>query len=134
MIGCMIPFGIAMERTGMAEIISASVSGALAGAHPLAVMLALAVLATSLSLIISNVAATVLLVPLVLAADLGADPRSLALLVAVSAQNSFILPTHQVNALLMDPGGYSTRDYLRAGSVMTILFLAIATIFIYVFI
>lgn len=134
LIGCMIPFGIAMERTGMAEIISASVSGALAGAHPLAVMLALAVLATSLSLIISNVAATVLLVPLVLAADLGADPRSLALLVAVSAQNSFILPTHQVNALLMDPGGYSTRDYLRAGSVMTILFLAIATIFIYVFI
>ncbi len=134
LIGCMIPFGIAMERTGMSEIISSSVSGALAGAHPLAVMLALAVLATSLSLIISNVAATVLLVPLVLAADLGADPRSLALLVAVSAQNSFILPTHQVNALLMDPGGYSTRDYLRAGSVMTILFLAIATIFIYVFI
>jgi len=134
LIGCMIPFGIAMERTGMAEIISASVSGALAGAHPLAVMLALAVLATSLSLIISNVAATVLLVPLVLAADLGADPRSLALLVAVCAQNSFVLPTHQVNALLMDPGGYSTRDYLRAGSVMTILFLGIATIFIYVFI
>jgi di/tricarboxylate transporter len=71
---------------------------------------------------------------LVLATDLGVDPRSLALLVAVCAQNSFVLPTHQVNALLMDPGGYSIRDYLKAGSVMTILFLAIATIFMYVFI
>jgi di/tricarboxylate transporter len=134
LIGCMIPFGIAMERTGMAELLSGSIALALAGAHPLAVMLAIAIFATTLSLIISNVAATVLLVPLVLATDLGVDPRSLALLVAVCAQNSFVLPTHQVNALLMDPGGYSIRDYLKAGSVMTILFLAIATIFMYVFI
>ncbi|MFO7699532.1 MAG: hypothetical protein R6W79_02865, partial [Acidimicrobiia bacterium] len=39
----------------------------------------------------------------------------LALLVAVCASNSFLLPTHQVNALLMGPGGYRNSDYLRGG-------------------
>jgi len=36
--------------------------------------------------------------------------------VAVSASNTFILPTHQVNALIMRPGGYRTKDYMRAGT------------------
>jgi len=51
---------------------------------------------------------------------------SLALLVAVAASNSFALPTHQVNALFMAPGGYRGRDYLVAGGVMTVIFLVIA--------
>jgi di/tricarboxylate transporter len=50
----------------------------------------------------------------------------LALLVAVCASNSFVLPTHQVNALFMSPGGYRNADYIRAGGIMTLLFLAIA--------
>ena len=136
LIGGLIPFGIAMENTGASMAIASSFVDLLAGAHPIAVMLSVAVLTTALSLIISNVAATVLLVPLVLilSAGIGADPRALALLVAVSSQNSFILPTHQVNALLMDPGGYTPRDYLKAGGVMTVLFICIATIFIYLFV
>lgn len=136
LIGGLIPFGIAMENTGASMAIASSFVDLLAGAHPIAVMLSVAVLTTALSLIISNVAATVLLVPLVLilSAGIGADPRALALLVAVSSQNSFILPTHQVNALLMDPGGYTPRDYLKTGGVMTVLFICIATIFIYLFV
>ena len=56
----------------------------------------------------------------------GVDGRALALLVAVCASNSFVLPTHQVNALFMSPGGYRNADYIRAGGIMTLLFLAIA--------
>ena len=54
----------------------------------------------------SNVGATVLMVPLAMnmAADAGADPRVAALAVALAASNTFILPTHQVNALVMRPG------------------------------
>ena len=73
------------------------------------------------------------LVPLVM--DLGRlsglDPRAMALLVGVCAQNSFLLPTHQVNALLMAPGGYRNGDYLKAGGAMTLLFLPIAVLGIY---
>jgi len=70
---------------------------ALIGTHPIVILTTVAVLATVLSLIISNVAATVLLVPLVMMTGTGIEPTALALLVAVSASNPFILPTRQVN-------------------------------------
>lgn len=108
-------------------------TGAVGGAHPVFLLFAVALLATGLSLVISNVAATVLLVPLVMLTgfNTGVDPRALALLVAICSQNSFILPTHQVNALLMEPGGYTTSDYLKAGGVMTLIFIAVAVTLIY---
>jgi di/tricarboxylate transporter len=48
--------------------------------------------------------------------------------------NSFILPTRQVNALQMEPEGYTPNDYLKAGSMMTIIFIATAVILIYLLI
>ncbi len=70
----------------------------------------------------------VLLAPLVMIVGekAGVDGRALALLVAVCASNSFVLPTHQVNALFMSPGGYRNADYIRAGGIMSLLFLALA--------
>ncbi|MCQ8894062.1 MAG: SLC13 family permease [Methanolinea sp.] len=133
LIGGLIPLGIAVEKSGAASLLAGSLTGMLSGAHPLVVMLVVALVATGLSLIISNVAATILLVPLVMLAGqgMGVDPRALALLVAVCAQNSFILPTHQVNALLMGPGGYRPRDYIRTGSIMSAVFIAIAVTLMY---
>ena len=54
----------------------------------------------------SNVGATALLVPIAIniALATGADPAMFALTVALATSNSFILPTHQVNALIMGPG------------------------------
>jgi len=133
LIGGLIPLGIALEKSGAAAVLAGFLAGVLAGSHPLVVMVAVAVLATLLSLIISNVAATILLVPpvMLLGAGTATDPRALALLVAVCAMNSFILPTHQVNALLMGPGGYTQKDYLKAGSIMSALFIGIAVTLIY---
>ena len=55
------------------------------------------------ALVASNVGATVLMVPLAMnmAMQIGADPKILALTVGIAASNTFILPTHQVNALLI---------------------------------
>jgi di/tricarboxylate transporter len=124
----LIPLGIAMDRSGAAAYVADGLFHLLEGTPVLIILAATAVLSTLFSLFMSNVAATVLLVPLVIimGTKTGIDPRPLALLVAVSTSNSFILPTHQVNALFMAPGGYRNRDYLRAGSVMTLLFLAVA--------
>ena len=47
------------------------------------------------------------------------------LIVAIAASNAFLLPTHQVNALLMGPGGYRVAGYLRAGLAMSALFLVV---------
>lgn len=131
----LIPLGIAMEKTGAASYLASQMMEVLGSGHTLIILMAIAVLTTLFSLFMSNVAATVLLVPLVieLAQLAGIDPRGAALLVGVSASNSFLLPTHQVNALLMGPGGYRNADYMRAGGGMTLLFLIIAVGYIYLF-
>ena len=74
-----------------------------------------------------SVGATVLLVPLAvnIAVGAGADPAVFALTVAIATSNSFLIPTHQVNALIMGPGGYSVPDFMRAGGIMTVLFLIV---------
>ncbi|MGC9434881.1 MAG: SLC13 family permease [Methanomicrobiales archaeon] len=125
LIAGLIPLGLAMDTSGAAAYLASGLVDLLAGQPAILLLLVVALLAMFFSLFMSNVAATVLLVPLVvvMAEGSGIDPRALALLVAVSAANSFILPTHQVNALIMGPGGYRNRDYMRAGLPMSVVFL-----------
>jgi di/tricarboxylate transporter len=89
---------------------------------------AVATLATFFTLVMSNVGATVLLVPLAVNIAIGvdADPAVFALTVAIATSNSFLIPTHQVNALIMGPAGYRVPDFLRAGGGMTVLFLVVS--------
>jgi len=124
----LLPLGAAVQSSGLANYVALH-SLAAFGAVPAWVLQALlAVLATAFTLVISNVGATVLLVPLAinLAVATGADPAMFALTVAISTSNSFILPTHQVNALIMGPGGYGVIDFLRAGSIMSVIFLVVS--------
>jgi di/tricarboxylate transporter len=120
----LIPLGTAFEITGTAAYIAQKVLGAVGDPSPLVLMLVISLLTSFFSLVASNVGAVVLMVPLAMnmAFAIGTDPLVAALVVAVSASNTFILPTHQVNALIMRPGGYKTRDYIRAGFGMTVLY------------
>jgi len=92
-------------------------------------------LATGFTLVISNVGATVLLVPLVvnMAIASGTDPRMAALVVGIATSNSFMLPTHQVNALYMGPGRYRSVDFMKAGGIMSILFIVVLVAILYLF-
>jgi di/tricarboxylate transporter len=123
----LIPLSIAMEKTGSALYLASAVMDVIQGSHLVLTVLTVAIIATIFSLFMSNVAATVVLAPLVInMAQIGGyDPRGMVLLVAVSAANSFLLPTHQVNVMLKTRGGYSNLDYLKAGGGMTIIFLTI---------
>ena len=127
LLASLIPLGMAVENTGTAAWI-AQQTLVLLGDVPIWVLqTALAALATFFTLVMSNVGATVLLVPLAvnLAIEAGANPAVFALTVAIATSNSFLIPTHQVNALLMGPGGYSVGDFMRTGGIMTILFLVV---------
>lgn len=128
LLAALIPLGQAVERTGTAAWIASGVIGATGGLPPLVVLLVIGALTTVFTLVVSNVGAAVLLVPLAanVAVGLDADPRVFGMMVAIAASNSFILPTHQVNALFMGPGGYRVADYVRSGSVLSVLFLLIA--------
>lgn len=135
LIAGLIPLGIAMQKTGAAELLAGEVMGLIPSDQPLLLIMVVAALSTLFSLFMSNVASTVVLAPLVInmARIGGLDSRPLVLLVAVCAANSFILPTHQVNAMLMTPGGYQNKDYFRAGGGMTILFLFVVITMFYLF-
>ncbi len=131
----LIPLGLAMQKTGTAAFLAGNVISLVQGSNIFLMLLAISALTTLLSLFMSNVGAAVILFPMVIsiAGSLGIDPRPLALLVAVSTANSFILPTHQVNALLKTPGRYRNIDYLKAGSGLTLIFLLVVTSIFYFF-
>jgi di/tricarboxylate transporter len=127
LLGGLIPLGIAFEKTGAAKLIAETIMTMMGDVSPLVLLTVIGMLTSFFTLVASNVGATVLMVPLAMnmAGAAGADPRIAALVVAVACSNTFILPTHQVNALIMRPGGYKTKDYFRAGAGMTILYLVV---------
>ena len=131
----LIPLGMAFEKTGTAAFIAKFILGMLGQPSPIVLLAAIGVMTSFFTLVVSNVGATVLLVPLCMnmAVMAGGDPRMAALVVGLSASNTFVLPTHQVNALIMRPGGYRTVDYAKAGAVMTVIFLAVELTILYFF-
>ena len=124
----LLPLGIAVETSGTADYVVKHLLASIGDVSPWILQTMVALLATGFSLVISNVGATVLLVPFAinLAFATGADASMFALTVAISTSNSFLIPTHQVNALIMGPGNYRVADFLRAGSIMTVLFLVVS--------
>jgi len=131
----LIPLGIATQKTGTAAWIAGSILHIIGDVTPIVLLMVIGVLSTLFTLVISNVGATVLLVPLVVNMALAAhtDPRMAALVVGLATSNSFVLPTHQVNALYMGPGRYRTIDFIKAGSLISILFLVVMITMIYLF-
>ncbi len=127
LLASLIPLGQAMNDTGTAAWIAQRILGILGDIPAFAMQIVLALLATLFSLVMSNVGATTILVPIAISIALatGANPAMYALIIALSTSNAFIIPTHQVNALIMGPGGYRVKDFVRAGSPMSVLFLVV---------
>lgn len=124
----LIPLGEAVQNTGTAAWIAEQILTLLHGWPIWSLQAGIALLATAFTLVMSNVGATVLLVPLAvsIAMAAGADPAIFALTVAISTSNSFLIPTHQVNALIMGPAGYKVMDFVKSGGIMTVLFLVVS--------
>ncbi|MBF0264239.1 MAG: SLC13 family permease [Gammaproteobacteria bacterium] len=127
LLASLIPLGLAVESSGTAKWIAEQVLTVVGHAPVWIIQTSIALLATFFTLVMSNVGATVLLVPLAvnIALGVGADPALFALTVAIATSNSFLIPTHQVNALIMGPAGYRVADFMKAGGIMTVLFIIV---------
>lgn len=127
LLASLIPLGIAVGESGTAEWIAKETMGVVGGMPSWVILSSIAILTTVFTMVMSNIGSTILLVPIAISVAIqsGENPAVYALVVAITASNSFLIPTHQVNALVMDPGGYKVSDYMRVGGVMTILFLSI---------
>jgi di/tricarboxylate transporter len=136
LLGGLIPLGMAMDQTGTAQWIA---TGIVAGfgplMNPLLLLILLAVLSCGFTMVISNVGACTLLIPLgiSIANQIGVDPRVAAVVVGLGVSNSFILPTHQVNVLYMGPGEYRTRDYIKIGGGLAVIYIVILVAMTYLF-
>ncbi|RQD69436.1 MAG: SLC13 family permease [Tindallia sp. MSAO_Bac2] len=131
----LIPLGSAMQKTGAAEWLADQLIRTIQGGPPILLLFSVAFIASFFSLFMSNVGAVVVLVPLVtsMATMEGLDPRPVALLAAVCASNSFMLPTHQVNALILSPGGYRNADFIKAGGGMTFIYILVTVMIFHFF-
>jgi di/tricarboxylate transporter len=124
----MIPLSIALETTGTADVIAVWLNE-MSGLTTIAISAVLLITASSISLILSGQAAAVIMAPVAIAAatPLGVDPRALAMVVAIGCSLAFISPLgHPANLLMMGPGGYSFRDYVKLGLPLTLLSFIVA--------
>ena len=125
LIAGMWPLGTALASTGLADTVAASLAGMAHGLPTLALAGLLLSGAGLLSQVIGGqVAVPILLAPIALAiaAETGTDPRSLAMAVALGSSLGFLTPVgHPVNTLVMGPGGYSSRDFVRVGGLLLLV-------------
>ncbi|MCW8809132.1 MAG: SLC13 family permease [Rhodanobacter sp.] len=130
-IACLIPLGWSMDATGTAAWIAQEVLQHLGGAAPWVLQACLAVLTLLFSQVMSNVGATVMMVPIAIsvAVATGGNPSAYALIVAVSSSNTFLLSSgHPALMMVTGPGGYRGKDFLRVGAPLTVLVLVVTLV------
>ena len=127
----MIPFGVALERTGAATGLAHWIVTAVGGITPTVVLGVILLLAVVLTQLIENAAAAIILAPLAyqVAKATGADPKPFMVGLAICVSAAFCTPiAHESTILVMGPGRYEFKHYLQVGGVMAILTWLVATI------
>jgi di/tricarboxylate transporter len=137
LIAGMLPLGIAMEKSGAAAWLAGGLMQTIGSRGELAIMAGLFFLAMMISQVMPNPAVAVLLAPIAIsaAATPGVSVRRLAMTIAIAASSSFFSPVgHPANVLVMGPGGYRFRDYVRVGLPLALLVMLAALFLIPIFI
>jgi len=123
LIAGMWPLSIAIRSSGLAEAAIGALQGMWGQISPLAVAAILV-----LTQFMSGQVASLVLAPvaIVAATTIGIDPRGFAMAVALGCSLAFPTPFgHPVNVMVMNPGNYRFRDYLRVGIPLTIVSIAV---------
>lgn len=128
-----LPLGLAMEKTGAAQLLAQATLGPIGAFGPVVVLAALYLLTAVLTEFMSNNATAVLMAPIAIgtAAAMGIDARPLLMAVCFAASTSFATPVgYQTNTMVLHPGGYRYADFMRIGIPLNLLFWVLAVIFI----
>jgi di/tricarboxylate transporter len=130
-LACLIPLGWAMDRTGAAAWIAQEVLRYLGNWPQWALQSVIAILALFFSQVVSNVGATVMMVPMAINIALASNgsPAVYALIVAISTSNSYIIASaNPVLTIFAFTGGFRARDFVRVGLPLTILMLVVTLV------
>lgn len=123
-----LPLGLALERHGVAAKGAEILLAGTAGLAPAWTLAALFGAAAAVSLATSNAAAAVILAPVAgaVALQAGLPERTALLAVVYGCSCAFVAPFSQCNLMVASPGGYRARDFLRAGSLLSLVVAAVA--------
>jgi len=127
-LACLIPLGWAMDSTGAAAWLAQEILRYLGNWPQWALQAVIAMLALLFSQVVSNVGATVMMVPMAINIALASNgnPAVYALIVAISTSNTFIIASaNPVLTIVAGPGGYRAADFLRIGLPLTLLLLVV---------
>lgn len=128
-IAAAIGLGAALQESGAANWIAENLieiaSMAFAGPWlPYALLLVVYLVSMALTETITNVAVASLMTPIAISVAIAGEvsPRPFVIAVAIAASLSFVTPVgYQTNLMVMGPGGYVPRDYLKLGTPLAIL-------------
>jgi di/tricarboxylate transporter len=129
----MLPFSLALERTGGVELGANALKAVTSGAGTYGVLACLFAITALLGLFISNTATAVLMAPvaIALAKDLQASPYPFAMTVALAASTAFMTPVSSpVNTLVVGPGNYTFGDFMRVGTPFSLVVLVVSVIMV----
>ena len=135
LLGAMIPVGEVLELTGGSQLIA---NALLSISHFLspAMMVVMIMVFMTVSDVVNNAAAAVLIAPIVIgiAQGMGVSPDPFLMAVVLGGSSSFITPIgHQSNTLVMGPGGYKFSDYWRMGIFLEIINIVVGVPLILIF-
>ncbi len=133
MIAAMIPMGVALQKTGTAQLIANALVNHVGSIHPLFLLGSVFLLTTTFSQVINNSATAVLMAPIaILAADsLNLSPEPFMIVVAISASTAFLTPIGTTtNAMVMTAGGYKFLNYLKVGAPLLLMFFIITMLLV----
>lgn len=124
LIFAMLMIGVGMQRAGAIALVAGWVAPWLAGTSPLVTLIAVYLLTSTLTEMITNNAVAVVMTPIVigLADGIGVDARPLVVAVMFAASASFATPIgYQTNTLVFAAGNYRFSDFLRIGLPMNVV-------------
>ena len=124
----MLPVGVALNKTGASVMFAESIVRVFQNSGHLALLTGFVLLTVALTQVINGAAAVTVIAPIAIATaqQVGMEPRSAALAVAVASSMAFMSPLgHAVNVMVMGAGGYTFRDYARVGIPLTVLLVVV---------
>ena len=124
LMACLIPLGWAMDTTGAAAWIAGHTIERLPHGLPLWVIeVLLGLLTTLFALVISQVGATIVMVPMAinLALAAGGDPTVFAMITALSASNNLMTASNPVMSMITGPASYTAREMWRIAGPLSLL-------------
>ncbi|MCB0182991.1 MAG: anion permease, partial [Caldilineaceae bacterium] len=132
LIGSMLALGVAMEQTGTAMYLADQIVRWSANADPRWLLTAFFVLAVVLTQPMSNQASAIVVVPIALqtATQLELNPRTFAMMIAIAASTSYLTPLEPSCLMVYGPGNYRFADFLKVGSLLTLVVYGIAILLV----